>query len=43
MPRLSVGYALGNGLRVAGDFIHYKEMKESYDAANGAMQNAVEP
>ena len=40
MPRLSVGYALGNGLRVAGDFTHYKEMKESYDAANGATQNA---
>ena len=40
MPRISAGYELGNGLRVAVDFTHYKDMKESYTSAAGVNQTA---
>ena len=29
MPRISAGYELGNGVRVAVDFTHYKDVKEN--------------
>lgn len=40
MPRISVGTELEDGLRVAVDFTHYKDMKNSYTTATKAVQTS---
>ncbi|MDO4636006.1 MAG: opacity family porin [Lautropia sp.] len=40
MPRISIGSELGDGLRVAADFTHYKDMKNSYTTATQAIQTS---